>query len=377
MPSCRRPNAGEVKGWLLAVVSVVFMALGFVVGDRLGPGEDSDPLPIDLEPGRYVALGDSYSAGEGLPPWEEGTQDVSRGGDRCHRSQRFAYSLHLAFADETTTQFRACSGAKVQHLYETVQRHGGRPNSQGLQVGPGIPGEDVALVTLTLGGNDVNFSDVLRFCFLQSNCPEREYKDQRTLREYATVSLQALRTDLVPLYRRLRQDFPNARILVLGYPALFPERAPRITRIESAVCNIFFNKWTAPERTAVRDWGTDLNNSIQGATLEASREVEPQSAIEFVDVSSHFSGHEPCTTNGEWVNFIRPSRAKDIRDGSFHPLRVGQYMLARIVSCHLAVFPSADTERTTSTGYAMTGCVARETALVHPQPDVGGDRSDN
>lgn len=73
----------KVPRWALAVPVVAF-AIGLLVGawvfdesDVIIPG----PAPIDLgAPGRYVALGDSYSAGEGLAPFQEGTQRHRPGG---------------------------------------------------------------------------------------------------------------------------------------------------------------------------------------------------------------------------------------------------------------------------------------------------------
>lgn len=73
----------KVPRWALAVPVVAF-AIGLLVGawvfdesDVIIPG----PVPIDLgAPGRYVALGDSYSAGEGLAPFQEGTQRHRPGG---------------------------------------------------------------------------------------------------------------------------------------------------------------------------------------------------------------------------------------------------------------------------------------------------------
>jgi hypothetical protein len=80
------------------------------------------PLPIDVGSGRYVALGDSYVAGEGLEPWEGGTED-SPVGNRCHRSAIWAYSQLLTFAEDSkiVRVFRACSGAVTANAYDTPQ----------------------------------------------------------------------------------------------------------------------------------------------------------------------------------------------------------------------------------------------------------------
>jgi len=351
----------NIPKWAFAVPLVTF-AIGVLVGGWVFGGDDGDipgPVPIDLgRPGRYVALGDSYSAGEGLEPFQEETRDIEEGGDRCHRSEQFAYPLLLEFVQQSTTVFRACSGAVVANLFNEVQGHSGVPNHQGLQVDQEIGGEDVTLVTLTMGGNDVGFAKVLNFCFSngkEENCADQPFEGTERLRDWADARLGELKADLVDLYLRLRESFPTARILALGYPALFPLKAPPIYRDRAALCTLLFTRWTLPEREAIRNWGFGLDRVIQEATQQANENIE------YVDISSHFTGHEPCSAGGEWVRFVGLFNSV-VRDGSFHPLRDGQAMMARIVSCHLDVFPTADTPRTKTTNYAMTGCVAKETA---------------
>jgi hypothetical protein len=349
-----------VPVWALAIPLFVGLVGGLLIGGLVfgEEGVDLGPVPIDLGgPSRYVALGDSYSAGEGLAPFEETTRDIDEGGDRCHRSLSFAYARLFEFVWPTTRNFRACSGAIVANVFDEVQEHSGVANDQGLQVEPGIAGEDVLLVTVTMGGNDVNFAKVLSFCFSQEPCPDLAYKDGMTLRDWAAARLEQLKTDLLGLYPRLRQAFPSARILVLGYPSLFPLKAPPLYKEHGVLCTALFRRWTLSEREAIRDWGFNLNRVIQEATQAAN------SDIEFIDIASYFAGHEPCSAGGEWVRFIGLIN-RAVRDGSFHPLREGQAMMARIVSCYLDIFTAADTPRTKTTKYAMTGCVGRETAEV-------------
>jgi len=360
----------KVPRWVFAVaIALASGGLGFLVGAWVSDESDviiPGPVPIDLgRPGRYVALGDSYSAGEGLTPYQEGTQDADQGGDRCHRSEQLAYPLLLQFVQETETTmiFRACSGAVVPNVFDIVQDHGGVLNTQGLQVEPDIAGDDVTLVTLTMGGNDVDFAKVLSFCYFKGpDCSELPYKSYEHLRDWVDARLGDLKVDLVNLYGRLRDAFPRARILVLGYSALFPLKAPPIYRDRGGLCNALFGNWTAPEREAIRNAGFNLSRVILEATQAAGADIE------YVDISSHFAGHEPCSTGGEWIRFVGVLN-RQVRDSSFHPLADGQRMMARIVSCHLDVFPAADTPRTKTTNYAMTGCVAKETVEVVTTPE--------
>jgi GDSL-like Lipase/Acylhydrolase family len=357
----------KLPKWIYAVVLFAFV-VGALLGGWVFGGSDNPiivgPIPIVLEPGRYVAIGDSYSAGEGLDPFDRDTRDVEDGGDRCHRSEEFAYPLLLVFDQETTKQFRACSGAEVENVFDVVQDHSDVENRQGLQIDPTIPGEDVRLVTLTIGGNDLDFAKVLTFCFSNGpDCSQLPYKDYPSLEEWIDATLKLLKVDLTELYGRVRSAFPNARILVLGYPALFPLKAPPIYRARSLLCTTLFERWTAPERDAIRSWGFNLNRVILEATQAAGADIE------YVDIAPHFAGHEPCSTGGEWVRFVGLFNDA-VRDGSFHPLADGQRMLARIVACHLDVFEVPDAERTKFTNYAMTGCIAKETVEVVTTPEA-------
>jgi GDSL-like Lipase/Acylhydrolase family len=372
-------NRVGLRQWLsqapgkAAVLGLVLVVIGVVIGGVLSGGEDPiipGPVPIDLKAsGRYVALGDSYSAGEGLEPFETGTEDIDDGGDRCHRSSAFAYPLLLQFVPETPTEtvFRACSGANVENVLDVIQEHSGVANHQGLQVQSGVGGDDVTLVTISIGGNDLDFAKVLSFCFDKGpDCSRLPYQGEfDTLEAWADALIPQLKTELTGFFGRLRGAFPNARIVVLGYPALFPAKQRSIHSVHSAFCSVLFKRWSTPERQAIRDWGARLNRVI----FEASEEA--LSRIEFVDIAPYFASHEPCGSGGEWVRFVGLTNDA-VRQGSFHPLPDGQRMMARIVSCYLDIFASATDPRTKQTNYAMTGCVARETVEVAESPEPAG-----
>ena len=71
-------------------------------------------------------------------------------------------------------QFPACSGAVIPDIYTAFPRYAkGRP---AVTVGPQVDGAvhpDVGLVTLTIGGNDALFADIVQFCFQAPNCMKR------------------------------------------------------------------------------------------------------------------------------------------------------------------------------------------------------------
>src|ERR1700719_280340 len=92
---------------------------------------------------QYVALGDSYSSGVGTRVF------YSESGS-CKRSPE-AYPPKVASQQGYTLSFQACSGAKTTDV-----------NSNQL----GTLSSTTALVTITIGGNDAGFSNVIVNCAL-------------------------------------------------------------------------------------------------------------------------------------------------------------------------------------------------------------------
>ena len=145
-------------------------ALGryYAIGTELSDGTVEFAHPLLAGPARYVALGDSYSAGEGVPAFDPGTaKDVSPdpsdpNDNTCHRSIG-SYGRLLA-ADPAVNSnlgpavFAACSGAVTEDV-ETPNPANAGEIAQKDQLSP-----FTNTVTLTLGGNDIGFSDLAQAC---------------------------------------------------------------------------------------------------------------------------------------------------------------------------------------------------------------------
>lgn len=94
--------------------------------------------------GTYVALGDSYSSGEGV--YDLDKSPVNDGAARCHRATGSYVPLVAAtYEFGGGTAFYACSGATTRQLL--TGQHGQPP--QITRVGPAA-----SLITLSIGGND-------------------------------------------------------------------------------------------------------------------------------------------------------------------------------------------------------------------------------
>jgi lysophospholipase L1-like esterase len=143
-------------------------------------------------PARYVALGDSYSSGTGTA-----TYDLAR---TCQRS-RYAYPALVAKRrSNLKLVFAACAGATTDDVLLT--------QSARLTA-------STRLVTITIGGNDAGFADVLGACVQGGpGCASAIDRAQSTIRERLPGRLDAV-------YSQIRQRAPDARVIVLGYPRLF------------------------------------------------------------------------------------------------------------------------------------------------------------
>jgi len=118
--------------------------------------------------------------------------------------------------------FDACSGATSSNIMGSQVKKAHDP-SDSLFMALGF---NTALVTLTAGGDDLQFAKVLEFCDLNhSDCANQSYGGASTLRAWITNQLPTVRANLAGLYRAIRQKAPRANILVLGYPQVFPATA--------------------------------------------------------------------------------------------------------------------------------------------------------
>src|SRR3954471_15153979 len=134
---------------LLGVLLAATLTLAACTGDGAAPGDPAPEQAAAARYSRYVALGDSYSAGPLIP-----TTDLAGG---CARSDHnypslLAARLHVARLVDVT-----CSGASTADL-----THVQRP-FQGARVPPQLdavtPHTD--LVTVGIGGNDLDLFGTL------------------------------------------------------------------------------------------------------------------------------------------------------------------------------------------------------------------------
>ncbi len=292
---------------------------------------DCKPGAAPAEQFVYVALGDSYSSGEGAPPFEDGTNypfnDPQEntltdrfGGNGCHRSLvnyaknndgRFEPDQPFALVDRT------CSGAEVEPepgaSKPPIAATRNTPAPQLTQVDEaldrldsnfGFTGDDVDLVTMSMGGNDAKFGEIVQACLLPNLARElfRAYPGEpwevRTLVErfgtceridgLAFNSADALDTLLQKEFdaqQDILTTFTEARVLQLTYPSI----VPAADDYPGEVCGGLLRQDANYARSRV----TAINDVIREA-IDFNRSFFGFDELQVVDIENAFGENPIC-----------------------------------------------------------------------------------
>ncbi len=266
-----------------------------------GGGEAEGGLPAGIGLGdatRYVALGDSFSAGDGLAPYVDAA---------CDRSPR-AYPNLLRFDGEVNRISAACSAAYVRDVAG--------------QAAAAQLGDDVGLVTLTIGGNDAGFIDFFGACALRTSCFDQPYEGYASLGEWSKAQIDALGPALTAAIDGVQQAAPNTRVVVAGYPQLLPT-----TFSTGAGCELLSAGFDASELAALRTSTLAVNGALAQATEAAG--------ATFVDVVERFAGHEACGGPEPWLMFGTLEQLLTSPEGVLHPNDAGQRAYADAITAAL------------------------------------------
>ena len=213
----------------------------------------------------YAALGDSYATGAGA-----GSPRLLPVGCGAFSD---AYPVQVANStsldvEESRFQDLACGGASTASvLHAQVPRIG-----------------ESQIVTMTVGGNEVDFFAVVNECIYRwrplSTC-DKELQRSRSLIES---------TEFISNYNKLVKGAvqalrPGARLLVTGYARFFNQ--------ETEYCShVSFSK-SDPSSLLTRPLRTELNDLIDrlNDVIEAAARVH---GAEYVDIDGAFEGHRFC-----------------------------------------------------------------------------------
>lgn len=288
----------------------------------------------------YVALGDSYSAGEGNVPYYTDT-NYSDTLNRCHRSLgAYSHWVSLTLEQPLVRSFFACSGAVTFNLWRDVQY----PGEGVVQVERPELNASTDLVTLTIGGNDIGFAAALGACG-----DPRKIDRPVTRRDEGDCTEDGTTVPMVESYfaelpdklddafeKLLDEVSDHTTVIVAGYPLIFPDH-PDEQRCSELRVRGNFNQ---DEQNKMREFGMRLNRAI----ADAAR----RHGIWFASVSDEFTNHLICERPGpSYLNSVtytsaQPGTPEEPRDGtqrtgdipgegSYHPNPDGQRAYARVI----------------------------------------------
>jgi lysophospholipase L1-like esterase len=159
----------------------------------------------------YAALGDSYAAGPLIP------NPVLPLG--CLKSDR-NYPHRAAPGIGLTLRDATCSGAKTGDMFNPQGVDPDGPNPPQL----GAVDSTTSVVSLTIGGNDIGFSEVAQSCItvnpFSHPCLDK-YNSGGV--DQLKARIEATAPKVAAVLQGIKSRAPSARIFVVNYPAIFPE----------------------------------------------------------------------------------------------------------------------------------------------------------
>lgn len=259
--------------------AATLLAFGLVAGTVAGPTSAATP-DHHRGPADYVALGDSYAAGFGAGSYVNACGQSPLGLPGLLDERR---GIELTFN-------ASCSGAKASA--DRTDAVPDLPEQLEQLVGAGLIGKGTDLVTVSAGGNDLNFGSVVGACAIQPLAVCEQVIDSRTLQAQTTLAAA-----LDELYGDLRAAAPKAKIVVTGYPHLFSPRSGSEVLLSTEAQRLF-------------NAGTDALNQVIRHNAQANR-------LQYVDVVQEFKGHG-IGTRDPWITYTGFTAIDDL-----HPTAKG------------------------------------------------------
>ncbi|MCR4557235.1 MAG: SGNH/GDSL hydrolase family protein [Saccharofermentans sp.] len=275
-----------------------------------------------------VSMGDSFASGESIGSY--GTGSVYDEDFLAHRSY-YSWSSLLKLPGNgggrmrdykgTKWQFVACSGATTENIYGTQTKeynHNGQKGSHDLPPqldifsSGKIDPKEVDYVTLSIGGNDVDFAGIIKRATLNMEGYSGFCADAISDKINHFDDPGGTRDKLIDTYRAIAKQAPNATIIVTGYPPLLD---PKCADAQ------FFNE---DEAEWVNMGVHYFNSNVKLMVEELKKEGIK---IEFADIEAKFRGHEAYSKDS-WINgleFGPDTRGEELDDwaitsmNSIHP----------------------------------------------------------
>jgi lysophospholipase L1-like esterase len=245
---------------LLAALATIVLAAALAAGARAA---------------NYAALGDSYAAGPLIPNPVLPLGCLKSDHNYPHRA---APGIGLSLRDAT------CSGAKTGDMTNPQNVEPDGPNPPQLN----SVDSTTAVVSLTIGGNDISFSEVAQSCItvnpFSHPCLDK-YNSGGV--DQLKARIEATAPKVAAVLAGIKSRAPSARIFVVNYPAIFPETGygcwpqmplgfsdvPYLRSTEQRLNSMLATQAAAAGATLVNWYGASIGHDACKGT--STRWVEP------------------------------------------------------------------------------------------------------
>lgn len=286
----------------------------------------------------YLALGDSFSSGEGAYSYWTATDSSN---NKCHLSTKsYPFVLYETVGSVGSFKSVACSGAKTMDINTIGQDSYNKDNSQSKnKIGDEydseiytnyLPGYRVQnnfvadnkpkIITMSIGGNDVGFSSILKKCILSIGDCYSTYEESYRL----VSSINNAYDPLLDTYKKVKESSaPDTKIYIVGYPQIAQANG-------NCAINVHFNN---NEILFGQQLIKHLNMVIKTAAEHAG--------VFYVDVENAFDGHKLCEIKAKDAAVHGLIVSNDIErvknlalsaTESYHPTALGHELLANAIA---------------------------------------------
>ena len=254
-------------------------------------GKKELPPPPE-ESNYYVGLGDSFTAVAGYGPFQ----------DACQRSEADYPALVAKKLDVSSFADVSCGGAQTVNLTQSQVIAGKGVNQAQLDaVSPAT-----RLVTIGMGLNDAPTTTNgtrISYLLLFTCLPDQDGKRPKTCPTYLQQPdsgfdsvIASLADDVQNGLQQIRQQAPRARIVLVGYPRVAPDKG---------TC----------KQLPFPPVALDRIRTVVRAADEALAEVAKKEGADYVDMWAASRGHDACSED-PWVNGAKAVKGKALQ---FHP----------------------------------------------------------
>ncbi|MFF4850446.1 GDSL-type esterase/lipase family protein [Streptomyces sp. NPDC001194] len=341
-------------------------------------------------PTAVVSMGDSYISGE-AGRWKGNSLTNSgnrTGTDRawvsgntydpakvygstaggCHRSDSAEVKSAGAIADAAVNL--ACSGATSENVFRAsnggVAFKGEAPQAD--QLATVARTDNVKVIALSIGGNDLGFADIIKDCALDfvlwnSYCyDDQQYGvDEKMDAVMANVGKSV--DEIRAVMRAAGYTDSAYRIVLQSYPSPIPRGAEnRYTQSDWSRLNTggcpFWNRDS--------DWARD---SLVPQIANRLKAVAAAKGVQFLDLRDMMQGREVCAKaskqvsssapasakTSEWARWIDSSETQGLVQESMHPNQFGQLALGRCLNLAVAQPANSASSCKNTAGADQTG----------------------